>query len=74
MTENGSTKHKETNSDHEVTLFNQLNDFGEDFLELSKKNFEKNFILLMKKNLSSVRSKCADYNYYAKQNYNKLLV
>jgi hypothetical protein len=54
--------------------FNQINDFGKDALEKSKKAFEKNFEIMTKKSLSAVRSKCADYNFYVKNNYNKLLI
>jgi hypothetical protein len=52
----------------------KINDFGEDALEKSKMTFEKNFEIMIKKSLSAVRSKCADYNFYVKNNYNKLLI
>lgn len=54
--------------------FKKINDFGADALEQSKATFENNFEIMVKKSLSAVRSKCADYNFYVKNNNNKLLI
>jgi hypothetical protein len=67
-------QHKSGGWGNQINTLNSINNFGEDGLEKCKNNFEKNFEIMMKKSLSAVRSKCADYNFYVKNNYNKLLI